>query len=129
MPIKFKPALRAQPGVAGGGEMKYYAHIVFSGEAIVDDLVADIEKFSALSEADIKGVIISLENVMQTRLSNGQIIRLDKMGTWYPSIKSTASDSPDKVTRRNITKVSVNYRAGKRILAKMNETVFEKVAY
>lgn len=128
MSIKYKAALRAQPGVAGGGEMKYYAHIVFSGEATVDDLVADIEKFSSLSEPDIKGVVIALENVIQIRLANSQIVRLDKLGSYYPSISSTASDSATKINSANIRSVSVNYKAGKRILAKMKEAGFEKVS-
>ena len=39
---------------------KWYASIYNDGEISVDDLVKQIEKFSALSEADIKGVIIAL---------------------------------------------------------------------
>jgi len=34
-----------------------------------------------LSEADIWGVIIALENVMQDALGNGKIVRLDKIGS------------------------------------------------
>ena len=48
---------KVQPGVVGGGAKKYYAGIAIDGETTVDDLVVEIEKFSALSEPDIRGVI------------------------------------------------------------------------
>jgi len=56
-------------------------------------LVKDIEKLSALSEADIRGVIIALENVMRDALANGKIVRLDKIGSLYlsPSSEGTAT--------------------------------------
>lgn len=65
MPIKYNVIERGEPGVVGGGTKKWYAVINNDGELTVDDLVKQIEKFSALSEADIRGVIIALENVMQ----------------------------------------------------------------
>ena len=60
MSIKYKLIEKGQPGVAGGGTKKWYATIVTDGELTVDDLTNKIEKFSALSEADIRGVIIAL---------------------------------------------------------------------
>jgi hypothetical protein len=43
-------------------------------------LVKDIEKFSALFEADIRGVISALEIVIQNNLSERGIVRLEKIG-------------------------------------------------
>ncbi|MCK0206389.1 HU family DNA-binding protein, partial [Ornithobacterium rhinotracheale] len=68
MSIKYKVVERGQPGVKGGGTKKFYANVVNDGEYSIDDLVKQIEKFSALSEADIRGVIIALENVIQDAL-------------------------------------------------------------
>lgn len=88
MSIKYNLIERGEPGVAGGGTKKWYAVAVNDGELTVDDLTKQIEKFSALSEADIRGVIIALENVIQHNLANGKIIRLDKLGSFYPSLSS-----------------------------------------
>ena len=82
MSIKYKLIEKGQPGVAGGGTKKWYATIVTDGELTVDDLTNKIEKFSALSEADIRGVIIALENVIYEELTNGKIIRLDTLGSF-----------------------------------------------
>jgi len=46
-----------------------------------------------LSEADIRGVIIALENVIVNELGNGKIIRLDKLGSFYPSLSSDGADT------------------------------------
>ena len=54
MAIDYKVVEKGQPGVVGGGEKKFYAQIVYGKEATVDELVKNIEKFSALSESDIR---------------------------------------------------------------------------
>ena len=126
MPIKYKLAQKSQPGVAGGGAKKWYAAVANDGELTVDDLVKQIEKFSALSEADIRGVIIALENVIQDQLANGKIIRLDKLGSFYPSLASEGVVKEEDFTVANIKSAKVNYRPGKRISNALSTATFKK---
>ena len=126
MSIKYKLVQKAQPGVAGGGIKKWYAAIVTDGEMTVDDLTKKIEKFSALSEADIRGVIIALENVIQDELTNGKIIRLDKLGSFYPSLSSEGVVTEKDFTVANIRLARVNYRPGKRISNALSTATFKK---
>ncbi|MFL1576966.1 HU family DNA-binding protein [Riemerella anatipestifer] len=127
MSIKFKVIERGQPGVSGGGNKKWYASAATDGEVGIDELVKQIEKFSALSEADIKGVIIALENVIQNALSDSKIVRLEKLGTLYPTLSSGGSATEKDFTQSLIKSVGVNYRPGKRILDSMKAAGFEKV--
>ena len=127
MPINYKTIEKGQPGVVGGGVKKYYAGIVYAGETNVDDLIVEIEKFSALSEPDIRGVISALENVIQNKLADSKIVRLDKLGTFYPAISSEGKDKPEEVTSKAIRNVTVNYRTGARILETMKAKGFKKV--
>ncbi|MGC9354610.1 MAG: HU family DNA-binding protein [Mariniphaga sp.] len=127
MSIDYNVVERGQPGVVGGGEKKFYAHIVYGKEAPVDELVKNIEKFSALSESDIRGVIYALENVAQDLLSRGRIVRLEKLGSFYPAISSRGENEAADVTAASIRKVSVNYRPGNRILSAMKDAGFKKV--
>ena len=116
MPIKYRLIERGEPGVIGGGTKKWYAIAVNDGEVHIDDLVAEIEKFSTLSEPDIKGVIVALENVIQKSLANGKIVRLEKLGSLYVTLSSRGTDVPeDFVARTLIEKVNIRYRTGKRI--------------
>jgi len=125
--MHFKVVQKGQPGVVGGGAQKYYAGIVFDGEVTVDDLVVEIEKFSALSEPDIRGVIVALENVIQNKLADSKIVRLEKLGTFYPALSSEGKDKAEDVTSNAIKKVGVNYRPGARIIKAMEAKGFKKV--
>lgn len=122
MSIKYRLVERGQPGVAGGGIKKWYADVANNGgELGVDDLVKRIEKFSALSEADIKGVIIALENVVHEALADGKIVR-------YILSLVAVEQVRRKIFNISLIKsVGVNYRAGKRILEAMKSAGFEKI--
>ena len=126
MSIKYKVIEKGQPGVTGGGTKKFYANVVTEGELSVDDLVKQIEKFSALSEADIRGVIIALENVIQQGLADSKIIRLEKLGSLYPTLSSNGVATEKEFTANQIKSLSVNYRPGTRIVEAMKAAGFEK---
>lgn len=128
MSIDYKVIERGQPGVVGGGEKKYYAKIVYGKEATVDELVKLIEKFSSLSESDIRGVIYALENVAQDLLAQSRIVRLEKLGSFYPSISSEGEALETSITANSIKKVGVLYRPGKRIITALENAGFNKVA-
>ena len=128
MSIDYKVVEKGQPGITGGGEKKFYASIAYGKEAPVDELVKLIEKFSALSESDIRGVIYALENVTQDLLAQGRIVRLEKLGSFYPAISSRGEAAPDEVSSNSIRRVSVNYRPGKRILSALRDAGFHKIS-
>jgi len=127
MPIKYNVIEKTQPGVAGGGTKKWYAVVANDGELSIDDLSKQIEKFSALSEADIRGVIIALENVIQESLANGKIIRMDKLGSFYPGLSSRGADTKEEFDTGFIKGAKVNYRPGKRISNALKTAAFKKV--
>jgi predicted histone-like DNA-binding protein len=122
--IKIKFIQKGQPGVVGGGVKKYYAQIDIDGESTIDDIVKEIEKFSALSEADIRGVIIALENVVQNKLAEGRIVRLEMLGSLYPSISSKSSATLEKADSSLVKEVNINYRPGTRLKKVVNEAGF-----
>lgn len=128
MAIKYKLTEKGEPGVAGGGTKKWYAAVVTDGEVSIDELVRSIEKFSALSEADIRGVIIALENVIQDALANGKIVRLEKLGSLYPGLSSGGvAKKQDFVAKTHIRRTRVNYRPGKRISEALKSADFQRV--
>lgn len=77
-----------------GGVKKFHASVVSRVEATIDELTQEFEKFSTLSKADIRRVIVALENVIQNKLSKGKIVRLEKLGSLHPALSSKG------VTRR-----------------------------
>ncbi len=125
--IKYKVTEKGQPGVPGGGIKKFYAQITYGDEVTVDDISKEIEKFCTLSEPDVRAVIIALENVIQNKLAEGRIVRLDQLGTLYPAISSRGEDKAEDVNANSIRSISVNYRPSVRILAALKETTLRKV--
>ena len=124
--MKYKAATIGNPRSPKDAK-KWYAKMVMDGEASLGEIVKEIEKFSALSEPDIYGVIIALENVIQDKLAEGKIVRFECLGSLYPSLSSNPSDTEKEVSAANIKKLKVNYRAGKRILEAMENAPKEKV--
>lgn len=108
-------------------EKSWYAQIVLGKEVTISELVQEIEKFSALSEPDIRGVMIALENVVQNKLAEGRIVRFEQLGSLYPSLSSSASAKEEEVNASNIKSVKVNYRAGKRIIEAMEAAPKKKI--
>ncbi len=125
--IKIKFSEKPEPGVKGGGTKKFYAHVVTDGEATIDELVKDIEKFSSLSEPDIRGVIVALENVIQNKLSDSKIVRLEKLGSLYPSVSSEGVDDPKDLASSMVKEVTINYRPGERLKKAINDAGFKIV--
>ncbi len=113
--MKFKAVEKVNPQDTKAPR-KYYAQIVSDGEVTIDELVKEIEKFSALSEPDIRGVIIAFENVMQDKLAAGKTVRMDKLGSFYPTLSSNGEEKAEKVDVHSIKSVGINYRPGKRII-------------
>ena len=128
MAINFKPIERGEPGVTGGGTKKFYAKIVYGPELNMDEMVKDIEKFSALSEPDIRGVLIAFENKFQDGMAAGRIIRMEKLGTFYPSISSKGEEKAEDVSSASIRDAGVNYHPGDRIIKAMKDGGFKKVS-
>ena len=127
MSIKYNTIQRGEPGVAGGGQKKFYAQVVTDGEVNVNQLVKLIEKFSALSEPDIRGVIIALLNVIVEQITDGKIVRLEELGSLYAGISSEGVATGEEVTSAVIRKAHVIFRPGKRINDALKTAQFQKV--
>jgi len=115
MPVKFKVIERGQPGVAGGGEKKFYANPVSSGEITLAGLTKAIEKISTVSGADIRAVLYALVDVAVDSLSNGTIVRLGEMGSLRVSLKSEGREKAEQVNASVVKSANVVFTPGARI--------------
>ena len=127
MPINFKVVTKGQPGVAGGGEKKFYATPVISGEVTLDDLTKMIEKISTVSGADIRAVLYAMVDVSIDSLSKGSIIRLGDLGSLRPSLSSEGKTTEEEVSAFAIRKASVIFTPGSRIKEMLSSVKFQKV--
>jgi predicted histone-like DNA-binding protein len=126
MAIKFKVIQRAQPGVAGGGEKRYYASPVMNGEWDIDRLTKSIEKICTVSGADIRAVLYALVDVSVDGLDEGTIIRLGDLGSIRVTFNSEGRDTPEEVDASCIKKVGTIFTPGARIKEALDGAKFVK---
>ena len=126
MAIKYKVIEKAQPGIAGGGEKKFYASPALNGEMTLDGLTKRIEKISTVSGADIRAVLYAMVDVMKDGLSEGQIVRLGDLGSLRISISSNGEDAEDKVTQHSIKGAKTIFTPGTQLKEMLSLLKFEK---
>ncbi|MDD1538138.1 HU family DNA-binding protein [Riemerella anatipestifer] len=126
MSIKYKTIQKAQPGVAGGGDKKFYASPVYQGEKTLEGLTKDIEKISTVSGADIRAVLYALVDVMQTSLSEGRIVRLGELGSMRVSLSSEGKAKEEEVTSAAIRNTKVLFTQGSDLKKMLQTLKFEK---
>ncbi|GHT79581.1 hypothetical protein FACS189464_4380 [Bacteroidia bacterium] len=51
---------------------------------------------------------------------------MDKLGSFYPAIKSASSDTPEQLSAANIKGAGINYRPGVRLTAALKNATFKK---
>jgi predicted histone-like DNA-binding protein len=86
--IKYHLVQRAQPGVAGGGERKYYASIAQRERITLKELSEEIADGRTLTPTDVMAVLISLSRKIPLHLLKGNIVDLGDMGTLTVNISS-----------------------------------------
>lgn len=127
MPIKFRVIEKAQPGVAGGGEKKFYASANVTGEKTLAGLTRDIEKISTVSGADIRAVLYALVDVMVGSLADGQVVRLGELGSLRVSISSEGMSTAEEVNASSIKGAKVIFTPGKDIKKMLDSLEFRKL--
>lgn len=125
MSILLNVISRSQAGVKGGGERKFYATAVSSGEVILKELIRQIEMISTVSGADVYAVIYSLLKVIIRELSKGKIVRLGDFGSFRISISSEGHDTKEEVSARSVKKARIIFTPGKAFQDMLNNLTFE----
>lgn len=126
MPIKYHTIPRAEPGVPGGGTVKYYANAVTSGYRGDEALIKQIERMSTVSGTDIRAVLYAMAVIVPELLSEGFIVNLVDLGTFRITLSSDGSDTEEEVTEDNIRYTRVNFRPGPKFRDMQKILTFEK---
>lgn len=126
MAIKFNVIEKGQPGIAGGGEKKFYASTATTGELTLSGLTKGIEKISTVSGADIRAVVYAMVDVMKDALAEGKIVRLGDLGSLRISLSSNGEDAADKVTHNSIKGAKTIFTPGSQLKEMLSLLKFEK---
>jgi predicted histone-like DNA-binding protein len=126
MSIKIKAIAKGQPGVAGGGDKKYYASPVMDGEMDIEALTKAIEKICTVSGADIRAVLYALVDVSIDGLSRGAIIRMGDLGSLRITLSSEGKLTVEEVTAASVKKAGIIFTPGARLKEMLRNLKFLK---
>ena len=92
---------------------KTYGKIIYRGTLSLNDMAEHImEHGSVYTEDVVIGVITKLKSCMQEMLADGYKVKLDGIGTLYPTLTSEGvADAKDYSAQENITRVGIAFLA------------------
>jgi predicted histone-like DNA-binding protein len=128
MSVKFKSLPKGQPGVAGGGNIKYYATIVRGEKVDTRKFAEDIAEMNLMSTTAVFAVLEAFFKRSGSYLAEGRTLDLGQFGIFTPHINSTAAESPDKVNQNSISRYKVIYRPSKLLNKQLKNVEFQKLS-
>ena len=124
MAITIKPVGKIKP-LEPQAPMTYYPRAVQTGVVDLEMLTEKISVSTTLTEADCHAVILSLVHTVSEALEDGNIVRIDYLGTFQISVNGTGSNSPNDVAAKNVTSASIVFRPGKRFKKMLQRLIFK----
>ena len=108
--IKYHLIQRTQPGIAGGGEKKYYATIAHRERITLKELSEEIADGRTLTPTDVMAVLISLSRKIPLHLLKGNIVDLGEMGTFTVNISSAGIPDEKEFDQTMIKGLNILFR-------------------
>lgn len=97
MALGYKLITRKVSDLKGGSAVeKKFASPVYGGYTEIEDLCKAISERSALSSADVKAVLDSLNYVLDIELRGGRIVRLGELGNFRMTFSSRGVEKAEK---------------------------------
>ena len=127
MSVMYKTVARAEPGVVGGGQTKFYPAIVRGRPIKLRKFATDITRTSRLATSDVYGVLEAFLDNLYAYLEEGRIVQLGDFGTFTPSINSQGVTDPTQVNQSAILRYKINFRPGPFLRKRLGEVDFEKI--
>lgn len=129
MPVSYNIIERGEPGVAGGGEKKFYASPKMTGVVDIEQLTRQIEKISTLSGADIRAVLYALVDVVPAQMAAGNVVKIGDLGNYRVSFSSRGHESAGEVSSNSIKKSRVIFTPGAKFKQMINNLQFKKLSF
>ena len=120
MPIGY---LKKKQKVNHNGEVKdvYLAKVCYANYVDLDRLADDVSKMCSASPADVLMHVRALEQCIGWHLAHSNVVKLDSLGTFYPSITASTVETPDKVNQFSIKRLGVLFKPSERLKEMINK--------
>ena len=125
MAIKYSVVKRKNP-LKKDDPAKYYAQVQSSGEDNFKSMTRAVADRCTVTGSDAKAVLDAFMTVMLQRLANGQIVRLNDLGSFRISISSTGTENEKDINAAKITKARIIFTPCAELKAMCKSLTFSK---
>jgi predicted histone-like DNA-binding protein len=80
-----------------------------------------------MSRPDCFGVIMALSDVIGESLANGNIVRIDNLGTFQLNLTGTPADTEAALGKSNIKAAKINYKPSKDLKTRMKRITYKRM--
>lgn len=121
--VKVKPIERPNPQDRIA-DKKFYAQAISNGTTDLERLAYLVSNQSTVREADCYAVLLSLLHNVIDELSQGKIVKLDKLGSFQIGVRSEGVATEEELTSSAIKKAHINFRPDKRMRNMLSNVAF-----
>lgn len=97
------------PGSKWEGEKVDYARLVSNRTVSTYELQEKISKMSTMSPADVAGVLTAVRDLIPLELADGNIVKLDGIGTFRVVASSGVLEDITRISRADFSNARLNY--------------------
>ena len=105
-------------------DKKFYAQAISNGTTDLERLAYLVSNQSTVREADCYAVLLSLLHNVIDELSQGKIVKLDKLGSFQIGVRSEGVATEEELTSSAIKKAHINFRPDKRMRTMLSSVAF-----
>lgn len=111
---------------AKGKQTLFIAQPVSNGETTIEHLQKLISKISAVSEGDVRSVLMTLTQLVATELAAGRRVSLGELGRLRISLSSRAVERGEDFTVQDIRRAKVTFRPGVLIRSELQTLSYQR---
>jgi predicted histone-like DNA-binding protein len=126
MAIKYTSIARGNPQNPDAPK-KYYPQVTNVGKTTTREMAEQVSTISTLSSVDLVAALEAFLSTIPQELARGNSVSLGDFGTFRLRLQGNGADTAEALTSRDITKVLVSFRPGKRFKEILDRATFEKV--
>lgn len=127
MPVPYSISKRKNPAKPNEAP-KYYAQAQSSGEADFKTITRAAADRCTVTASDAKAVLDSLMTTMQEKLANGEIVRLQDLGSFRVVLGSKGVEVEDKFNSSMITKARIVFTPCAELKMLLKTLTFKKTS-
>ncbi len=128
MAINYSIVAMKNPQDIEGG-VKYYPKAQANGSVEINELAEEIAYATTLTDGDVLNVIRALVKRINLHIANGQIVKLENLGSFQAHIRSDGAETEETYSTSMIRKVTLQFRPGIGLKGQLNKAnlTFHKV--